>query len=54
MVYAASATDVRATIVDGEVLMEDGRVATIDADEVRDLVDRETAHLLTKAGLFGA
>jgi 5-methylthioadenosine/S-adenosylhomocysteine deaminase len=52
MVYSAGASDVRATIVDGQVLMEDGVVSTIDRDEVSDLVGREARDLLTKAGLL--
>ena len=52
LVYSAHATDVRTTIVDGEVLMEDGVVATIDSDEVRELVGREARDLLTKAGVL--
>lgn len=52
LVYSAGATDVRATIVDGQVLMEDGVVATIDHDEVSELVGREARDLLTKAGVL--
>jgi len=36
LVFAAHGEDVRFTMVDGEVLMEDGKVTTIDADAVRD------------------
>jgi 5-methylthioadenosine/S-adenosylhomocysteine deaminase len=54
LVYSAHATDVRTTIVDGEVLMEDGVVATIDQDEVSELVGREARDLLTKAGVLHA
>lgn len=34
LVYSGQGTDVRTTIVDGEVLMEDGRLTTIDVDAV--------------------
>jgi 5-methylthioadenosine/S-adenosylhomocysteine deaminase len=54
MVYSAGASDVRATIVDGQVLMEDRVVSTIDRDEVSDLVGREARDLLTKAGILHA
>lgn len=54
VVYAAGAADVRATIVAGQVLMDDRVVATVDADEVRDVVGREIADLLIKAGLLDA
>jgi 5-methylthioadenosine/S-adenosylhomocysteine deaminase len=52
LVYSASGSDVRTTIVGGEVLMEEGVVATIDEAEVRDLVDRELTDLLQKAGVL--
>jgi 5-methylthioadenosine/S-adenosylhomocysteine deaminase len=52
LVYSASGSDVRTTIVGGEVLMEEGVVATIDEAEVRELVDRELTDLLQKAGVL--
>jgi 5-methylthioadenosine/S-adenosylhomocysteine deaminase len=52
LVYSASGSDVRTTVVGGQVLMEDGVVATIDEAEVRELVDRELADLLQKAGVL--
>jgi 5-methylthioadenosine/S-adenosylhomocysteine deaminase len=51
LVWSCNGGDVRHTIVDGHVLMEDRGLTTIDLDEVRDLVDTEARHLLTKAGL---
>ena len=35
MVYAATARDVRTTIIQGKVIMEDRRINTIDVNEVR-------------------
>ncbi len=35
LVYAVSGSDVVTTIVDGNILMEDGRVLTLDAEKVR-------------------
>ena len=35
LVYAASARDVRTTIIQGKVIMEDRRIRTIGVDEVR-------------------
>jgi len=52
LVYSASGADVRSTIVDGRVLMEDGVVLTIDPAEVEELVHREARHLLEKAGIL--
>ena len=34
LAYSGQGTDVRTTIVDGQVLMEDGRLTTIDVDDV--------------------
>lgn len=53
-VYSAVAADVRATIVDGRVLMEDGLVTTIDADEVAEVVSREARDVLARAGVLDA
>jgi len=52
LVYSASGGDVRTTIVDGRLLMDDGVVLTIDAAEVEELVHREARHLLEKAGIL--
>jgi cytosine/adenosine deaminase-related metal-dependent hydrolase len=38
LVYAASARDVRTTIVQGRVIMEDRKITTVDAGEVREHV----------------
>jgi 5-methylthioadenosine/S-adenosylhomocysteine deaminase len=54
LVYSASGADVRTTVVAGQVLMEDRVVLTIDEAEVRELVGREVAHLLSKAGILSA
>jgi 5-methylthioadenosine/S-adenosylhomocysteine deaminase len=52
LVWSCSAGDVRHTVVDGAVLMENRRLLTIDLAEVRELVDIEARHLLAKAGLL--
>jgi cytosine/adenosine deaminase-related metal-dependent hydrolase len=36
LVYAASPHDVRSTIIDGRLIMEDGKIDTIDAADVRE------------------
>jgi 5-methylthioadenosine/S-adenosylhomocysteine deaminase len=51
LVYSASGADVRTTVVDGRVLMEDGNVVTLDAAEIDEAVHREIRHLLNQAGL---
>ena len=35
LVYAASARDVKTTIIDGRVVMQDGNMLTVDAVDVR-------------------
>lgn len=52
LVYACNAGDVRTTIVEGRILMEDGLVLTLDSAEIEDLVDRESRDLLRKAGVL--
>ena len=52
LVWAAHGSDVRHTVVDGRVLMEDRRLLTLDLDEVVDLADREARHLLASAGVL--
>jgi cytosine/adenosine deaminase-related metal-dependent hydrolase len=50
LVYAARGTDVRATIVDGEVLVEHGRPVELDADAIADDA-RGAAQLLAQRAL---
>jgi 5-methylthioadenosine/S-adenosylhomocysteine deaminase len=52
LVYAGRGSDVRTTIVGGQVLMNDRVVTTINPAEVRELVGREARDLLDKAGVF--
>lgn len=52
LVWACSAGDVRHTVVDGRVLMEDRRLLTLDVDEIVELADREILDLLTSAGVL--
>lgn len=52
LVYACNARDVRTTIVDGRILMDERQVTTLDLAEVEGIVDREVRDLLDKAGVF--
>ncbi len=52
LVWSCSGADVRYTIVDGEVLLDDRRLTTLDLAEIADLVPREARHLLSKAGVL--
>ena len=51
LVYAATSHDVRTVVVDGDVLVEDGRLTRMDAAEVTDASRRASRELLARAGL---
>jgi 5-methylthioadenosine/S-adenosylhomocysteine deaminase len=51
LVYAARGPDVRHTVVDGEVLVRDGRPVRMDPPEVAAEARREAAALFARAGL---
>lgn len=51
LVYAARGTDVRHTVVDGEVLVRDGRPVRLDPAEIAACARREAAALLARAGI---
>ena len=51
LVYAASAHDVRTVVVDGEVLVEQGRLTRLDAREVTETARRASRDLVARAGL---
>jgi 5-methylthioadenosine/S-adenosylhomocysteine deaminase len=50
-VYAARGTDVRATIVDGEVLVRDARPVRLDPAAIAAQAREEARHLAIRAGL---
>ncbi len=52
LVWSCSGSDVRYTLVDGVVLLDDRRLTTLDLAEIADLVPREARHLLSKAGVL--
>ncbi|MFT3852642.1 MAG: amidohydrolase [Ilumatobacteraceae bacterium] len=54
LVWSCSAADVRHTIVGGDVLVEDGRLTTLDLDEAIDAADSAAVHLLEAAGVLEA
>jgi 5-methylthioadenosine/S-adenosylhomocysteine deaminase len=51
LVYSASAASVRSVLVDGRVLLDDRRLATVDEREVLARVERLVSPYLTRAGL---
>jgi 5-methylthioadenosine/S-adenosylhomocysteine deaminase len=51
VVYSNTAADVVMTIVDGKILFEDGRINTIDEEQLRDEVRYEQKELLVRAGI---
>lgn len=52
LVYACNARDVRTTIVDGRLLMDERELVTLDTAEIEELVDTEARHLLAKADVL--
>lgn len=52
LVYSANAADVRTTIVDGQVLMEDRQVKTLDTHEVFSAAQEAATDLALRAGLL--
>lgn len=54
LVYSANSADVRTTIVDGQVLMEDRQVRTLDPQEVFTAAQEAAMNLLQRAGLWQA
>ena len=51
LVYSAQASDVRATIIDGRVLMRDGELLTLNQESVIAEANREASALTDRAGL---
>ena len=51
LAYAARGSDVRHTVCDGEVLMRDREVLTLDADRVMARAEARAADLLARAGV---
>ncbi|HMP72108.1 MAG TPA: amidohydrolase family protein [Kiritimatiellia bacterium] len=53
LVYSNISRDVQMTIVDGKILYEDGRLTTIDEDQLRADVIAQRRKLFARAGLAG-
>ena len=51
LVYSTSGNECRTVLVDGQVLMLDGRLTTIDEEAVLDRARRSAAELTTRAGI---
>ena len=51
IVYAAQSRDVRHVVVDGRVLLHEGRLTTVDEDEVRASARAEAVAVRRRAGL---
>ena len=52
LVYAASAHDVKTTIIQGRVIMENRKINTLDVDEVREHM-RVLSHRISEAVAHG-
>jgi 5-methylthioadenosine/S-adenosylhomocysteine deaminase len=53
LVYSAVASDVRATVIDGQVLMRDGELLTTNEAGVIEEANREAKSLTERAGIVG-
>ena len=53
LVYSAVASDVRATVIDGQVLMRDGELLTMNEASVIEEASREAKSLTERAGIVG-
>ena len=51
LAYSAVASDVRTTIIDGQVLMRDGELLTLNEDRVLEEANREAVALTERAGI---
>src|SRR5690606_30156330 len=51
LVYASRASDVRTTVVEGRILVDEGRLTALDAAAVVELAGREARQLLERAQL---
>jgi 5-methylthioadenosine/S-adenosylhomocysteine deaminase len=53
LVYSAQPADVRATIIDGRLVMRDGEVLTLNEADVIEEANREAGALIERAGIAG-
>ena len=53
LVYSAQTSDVQSVVVDGQVVMKDGELLTIDEQSVLREANRERAELMKRAGIDG-
>ena len=51
LVYATRAVDVRHVIIDGQVVVEDGELRTLDREKVLRAARREMKRVVERAGL---
>jgi 5-methylthioadenosine/S-adenosylhomocysteine deaminase len=51
LVYSAQPSDVRATIIDGQIVMREGKLLTLDEASVIEEANREARSLAERAGL---
>jgi cytosine/adenosine deaminase-related metal-dependent hydrolase len=53
LVYSAQTSDVKDVVIDGQLVMRDGDLLTMDEAPVREDAERETRELLKRAGIDG-
>src|ERR1051325_3435505 len=53
LVYSAQTSDVQAVVIDGQLLMKDGKLLTLDEETVIEDANRERTGLMKRAGITG-
>src|ERR1051325_1384694 len=53
LVYSAQTSDVQAVVIDGQLLMKDGKLLTLDEETVIEDANRERTELMKRAGITG-
>jgi len=51
LVYSAQTSDIQSVVIDGQLVLNDGALLTLDEDSVRQDANHESAQLLKRAGL---
>ena len=51
LVYSAQTSDVRSVIIDGQLVLNEGELLTLEEDSIRQDANRESVQLMKRAGL---
>ncbi|HUS09313.1 MAG TPA: amidohydrolase family protein, partial [Pyrinomonadaceae bacterium] len=53
LVYSAQTSDVQTVVIDGQLLMSDRKLLTLNEESVLEETNRETSELMKRAGIGG-